>query len=468
MSNVTLKNLQKKFKQAQIEEDRRKEKEIKKFQIDKLKENSDEEFHPIINENKEPLSNNEAYNIKKIKKELQKKFKDGIQDIKEQEEKQEKAFKPIIRELSRIEKAVKENDLPGKVVKEKEIILVDKTPVDKTPAAITDITLVPHSSVGPSGIREIASKYLTRNDTTFGIWFDNNSIAHIGDKKIIIDGNDIIIENKKFNGTEGLWVLLSKGVQDELYTDDDLEKYKEIVLYTNCMYQNNDPNTNKPKSSSGKKWKEIISPIWFDHLKKGSGLLKYSENPIEYKYINPNNNLKELKDRIDYLYAQEKAGNNNFHNEKLAILHFISDQVEKNIDNPKGIENLRILLNDLIVSQKKGSGVFNSLLNSKFMPEMHLPGYNYCGPFTKLDKRLAQGDKGINKLDEGCKKHDIFYRDHKEVQVRNLADKELEDIADEILFNSDSSLKERHDALIVKAGMKTKRYFGMGFNHEAI
>jgi hypothetical protein len=42
------------------------------------------------------------------------------------------------------------------------------------------------------------------------------------------------------------------------------------------------------------------------------------------------------------------------------------------------------------------------------MPELHLPGYNYCGPFTKLDKRLAKGDERINKLDAGCKEHDIF------------------------------------------------------------
>jgi hypothetical protein len=42
------------------------------------------------------------------------------------------------------------------------------------------------------------------------------------------------------------------------------------------------------------------------------------------------------------------------------------------------------------------------------MPELHLPGYNYCGPFTKLDKTLARGDEPVNKLDAGCKSHDIF------------------------------------------------------------
>lgn len=35
--------------------------------------------------------------------------------------------------------------------------------------------------------------------------------------------------------------------------------------------------------------------------------------------------------------------------------------------------------------------------------EWHLPGYNYCGPGTKVVTRLVRGDKGINNLDEGCK-----------------------------------------------------------------
>jgi hypothetical protein len=44
---------------------------------------------------------------------------------------------------------------------------------------------------------------------------------------------------------------------------------------------------------------------------------------------------------------------------------------------------------------------FNTLLNklSSVMPELHLPDYNYCGPFTILDKRLARVNKPINKLD---------------------------------------------------------------------
>ena len=41
--------------------------------------------------------------------------------------------------------------------------------------------------------------------------------------------------------------------------------------------------------------------------------------------------------------------------------------------------------------------------------EFHWPGYQYMGPGTKLKKRLARGDPGINRLDQLAKQHDIDY-----------------------------------------------------------
>ena len=45
----------------------------------------------------------------------------------------------------------------------------------------------------------------------------------------------------------------------------------------------------------------------------------------------------------------------------------------------------------------------------KYNTEFHIPGYNYAGPGTKVVTRLLRGDKGINKLDEACRIHDIEY-----------------------------------------------------------
>jgi len=42
--------------------------------------------------------------------------------------------------------------------------------------------------------------------------------------------------------------------------------------------------------------------------------------------------------------------------------------------------------------------------------ELHLPGYNYCGPGTDVVGRYMRGDRGINFLDDqGCRIHDWDY-----------------------------------------------------------
>ena len=56
----------------------------------------------------------------------------------------------------------------------------------------------------------------------------------------------------------------------------------------------------------------------------------------------------------------------------------------------------------------RGKGLGNKIINN--LPfELHLPGYQYCGPGTKLTEPLARGDPGINPLDAACKDHDIAY-----------------------------------------------------------
>jgi len=42
------------------------------------------------------------------------------------------------------------------------------------------------------------------------------------------------------------------------FSEKDLSLYKEILMKTHSIYQNNDPSTRKPKSSIGKKWKELV------------------------------------------------------------------------------------------------------------------------------------------------------------------------------------------------------------------
>lgn len=111
--------------------------------------------------------------------------------------------------------------------------------------------------------------------------------------------------------------------------------------------------------------------------------------------------------------------------------------------------------------KSRGAGLVNTLIN-KLPFELHIPTYQYCGPGTRLDKRLARGDKGINQLDEACKQHDISYSENQDLEHRHLADKILQTKALERLKARDSSWKEKAAALLVAGVMKGKRTMGLG------
>ena len=109
-----------------------------------------------------------------------------------------------------------------------------------------------------------------------------------------------------------------------------------------------------------------------------------------------------------------------------------------------------------------GSGLVNNLIN-KLPFELHIPGYNFCGPGTQLQKRLSRGDRGINPLDSACKEHDITYSQNREnIEKRNIADKILAEKAWQRVFAKDSSLAEKTAAYTVTNIMKAKSKMGMG------
>lgn len=89
----------------------------------------------------------------------------------------------------------------------------------------------------------------------------------------------------------------------------------------------------------------------------------------------------------------------------------------------------------------------------------------YCGPGTKLKKRLKRGDPGINPLDEACKRHDIAYSKFRDDENRSRADEELANEAWERVKAGDSSLGERATALAVSGIMKLKSKLGGGLKN---
>lgn len=83
------------------------------------------------------------------------------------------------------------------------------------------------------------------------------------------------------------------------------------------------------------------------------------------------------------------------------------------------------------------------------LPETHIIGYNYCGPNTNLEKRLAQGVQCVDELDCGCKAHDITYAQSRDIKTRHKADKALFSKAFNRIHAKDSRIKERFTALFV-------------------
>ncbi|VVC35214.1 Hypothetical protein CINCED_3A006700, partial [Cinara cedri] len=123
----------------------------------------------------------------------------------------------------------------------------------------------------------------------------------------------------------------------------------------------------------------------------------------------------------------EGAGNNNFHNEKLSIIHFVTKEMEKLIDTSKGIEYLISFISSLPRKVIKGSGLVNGFLNNKFMPDIHWP--------AAMD-------------------HDFYYEKHKDTKSRHKADLILENIAKNIYENPDTSLGENTAAFATTNIMK--------------
>jgi len=76
-------------------------------------------------------------------------------------------------------------------------------------------------------------------------------------------------------------------------------------------------------------------------------------------------------------------------------------------------------------------GLLNRAINA--LPfELHIPGFQFCGPSTRLtsQKRLGhRGDEGINPLDTACREHDIAYFRSNDLIDRYAADKVLADKA---------------------------------------
>ena len=180
-------------------------------------------------------------------------------------------------------------------------------------------------------------------DKSFGLTVKNKKL-HIGDKPITIKDNNIIIDGEEYTGTPGLWeLIISQEPQEGKYTEDDYLNYINLLVQTNTIYQGNNPNQNRAKSSGGDKWNKLISPVW-EHIRESKKPLKrkkHQQDPItgEGLKILPSD-PNALIERFDLLFSSQKAGHTGVRNEIISILDELKRQRVINVNEYKKLNSL--------------------------------------------------------------------------------------------------------------------------------
>ena len=151
------------------------------------------------------------------------------------------------------------------------------------------------------------NRYMSRDndiDTTFGIHFVNGE-PYIANTPIKIENDDIIIYNEVYEGTPGLWNLITEKRKENLqenYDDSDLDEYAAILRQTNSLHKDFNSNSSHPRSSGSWKWKSILAPIWEtwkeEEEKDGSGLIDIKHGRIWKAKRHSGKGYRKLKDGV--------------------------------------------------------------------------------------------------------------------------------------------------------------------------
>ena len=271
----------------------------------------------------------EEYN--KRKKNIQQNFlSEKLGDIGLQRE-LTKLYRPIVDSQSTVSKellsTMKENSsalkaLPGSISSSLKAIQFPQYPsIEAYDDPVEDVKTLELGDIAVKYLKQYAAdKRLV--DTTFGIKSKAGQF-YIGDTSISIQGDDVTVGTKTYQGTPGLWELLTMAKPDNsIFDANDYEEYAEILDETNAMRQQNNPN--KPKTSRSLKYKQIIKPIW-DKKKgqTGSGVIAITSDPNEL--------VKQLELRM-YSF---KAGNTGVRNEIVAMTDELLRQGVINKDDYK-------------------------------------------------------------------------------------------------------------------------------------
>ena len=208
------------------------------------------------------------------------------------------------------------------------------------------------TKLGPLAVNALIEAFTKEGvDRTYGIYAKDGKFK-IGSEFIIIENNNIKVNNKIYEGTPGFWELVtSKNPDPNKYTEEDKEKYIQLILQTNTIYRGNNPNQNNPKASRLSKWKNIISYIW-EAIKqqKTKEYKEFEEEETDEDDPKPSISGTGLKilpsdpnaliDRFDLLFTSQKAGHTGVRNEIVSILDELKRQGVINVNVYKKLNRL--------------------------------------------------------------------------------------------------------------------------------
>ena len=151
-------------------------------------------------------------------------------------------------------------------------------------------------------------------DKKFGLR-DKDGKFYIGSKEAKIKENNIIVGNKEYAGTPGLWELIvARSPDEKIFTNGEYDSYAEIMHSTNALRRNNDESESKPKSNKCWKWRHILKPIWDEKdLYTRNGL-----TPSVSTIFLPCDPIAPVE-RLDILMASKAAGNTSLRNDMVSV-----------------------------------------------------------------------------------------------------------------------------------------------------
>ena len=101
-----------------------------------------------------------------------------------------------------------------------------------------------------------------------------------------------------------------------------------MLLKTNSIYRDYNPNSKHPAGNKGYKWKNVIKPIWDKREKyQGRGVIVIPSDP------------NALLERLDLLLASQEAGHTGVRNELVSICDELKRQEVIDTDTYKKINS---------------------------------------------------------------------------------------------------------------------------------